>query len=80
MATIDMPFCRWMNKWTVVYPDYWIVLNTILKRNELPWKDMEENINTGGQLERLHTVWFQLHDSGKGKTTETVKRSVLAKD
>ena len=30
-------------------------------------------------LKRLHTVWFELHDIlEKGKTLETVKRSVIA--
>ena len=30
-------------------------------------------------LEKLHTIWFQLYDFGKGKTTERVKRSVAAR-
>jgi hypothetical protein len=30
-------------------------------------------------LKRVHTVWFQLHDSRKDKILETVKRSVGAR-
>ena len=50
------------------------------KKKWVAMKRHRENVNAWGQPERLHTVWFQLHDSGKGTTTETVKSSVLAKD
>ena len=40
--TWEQPWCRWMNKWTIVYPGNGILFRVKKKWAVKPWKDMVE--------------------------------------
>lgn len=55
------------------------------KINKLPnyektWGKKCILVSERADMKKLHTVWFQLWNSGKGKTLKSVKRLVVAKD